>query len=482
MLSYSYDGKTGTSPSAIYGNHGTQCAGIIGAEKDNEFCIAGVSPQCKLMSLSNDFNQNSNGLPNDPNLDEHLAQSIEKAANHGADVISNSWGGGSFSTNITNAINYAATQGRNGLGCSVIFASGNNNQSSCGYPSSLPNVIAVGAMDRCGYRSGKAVTTGTCDPWSSGEQGSNYGSELDVVAPSHVYSTSGYNLCNPNFGGTSSACPHVAGVAALVLSILPCASSKDVQDIIESTCQKLGTFIYSNGVNGHPNGSWSDTVGHGMIDASAAVNSASFVKNSLSLHPYIQNKIYTSSKIEVNPDFIIAGNNVYPNLFPFNSYPNLFPFNSYPHGNVVIETNIAVKFKASQYIKIKEGFLAKRGSKFIAEVKKYNSIYGCRAALVTAKRVIKSSPISKNEALDILLYPNPFTANFFLEFDLIKSANVQIIISTITGQVIYNSDKFMENNHYKLEFERIGNDEILIIKLIKGNEISIHKIIHTNNN
>ena len=75
-----------------------------------------------------------------------------------------------------------------------------------------------------------------------------------------------------NFAGTSSATPHVAGVAALILSVNPCLTREEVKYIIESTCTKVRQDVYSYGNNpDHPNGTWNIEVGHGLVNAGAAV-------------------------------------------------------------------------------------------------------------------------------------------------------------------------------------------------------------------
>ncbi|GHT26144.1 hypothetical protein FACS189430_12600 [Bacteroidia bacterium] len=185
----SYDTHTGTSPSIVRGDHGTACAGIIGAIRNNNNGISGVAPNSQLMSISNSLTLST------PNIQQHLAAGINWAWSNGSDVISNSWGHNALqSALITDAINNAVIQGRNGLGCVVVFASGNDNASSVSYPASLANVIAVGAISPCGQR--KSPTSCDGENW-----GSNYGTNLSVVAPGVLIPTTdrqGTNGYNPN--------------------------------------------------------------------------------------------------------------------------------------------------------------------------------------------------------------------------------------------------------------------------------------------
>lgn len=276
MASFSYDANSGSNPSVVRGNHGTACAGISGATTDNGLGVAGIAPYCPLMSLSAGFDM--------PNIIQNLATGIEQAWLNGASVISNSWGG-LPSTVIDDAIDDALTLGRGGLGCVVVFAAGNNN-SSVSYPAnSNPDIIAVGAVDRCGIRSGRIdIIPSSCDPWLPGSSpASSFGNQLDVVAPGSSVpttdrqGTNGYNPFsgtagdyNQFFSGTSAACPHVAAVAGLILSQNPNLTMQQVGNIIESTAKKVGGYAYSTQV-GRPNGTWDDEVGYGLLDAFDAV-------------------------------------------------------------------------------------------------------------------------------------------------------------------------------------------------------------------
>ncbi len=264
-----YDSDSGIAPSVVWGNHGTACAGIIGAEQDNNLGVTGVAPRTNLMSVSIKFSTTNF---------TKLANGINWAWQNDADIISNSWGGGSPSTLFDNAVTSAFTNGRDGLGTIIVFSAGNSNSSSIPYPiNSNTNIISVGAMSMCGERKNPS----SCD----GENwwGSNYGTILDVVAPGVKIATTdrqgsaGYSSTDyvQNFNGTSSACPMVSGVAALILAENPCLSHTQVQDIIEQTTQKVRTDLYTySTTGGRPNGTWNNQMGYGLVDAEAAVNLA----------------------------------------------------------------------------------------------------------------------------------------------------------------------------------------------------------------
>ncbi len=266
-----YDTETGTSPSDIWGSHGIQCAGIIGAEGNNNEGISGVAPNTGLISISN-------RLVLSPTVTQDLADGINWAWDDGAaDIISNSWGHDDLtSTFIDDAITNALTNGRGGLGTIVVFSSGNGNVDGAAYPgNSNPLILCIGANDRCGVRSGRlSVVPDSCDPWCAFcSPGSNYGSPLDVMAGGTSINTTftGGTYTN-GFGGTSAACPYVAGVAALVLSVNPNLTVQEVNDIIELSAQKVRTDLYTySTTTGRPNGDWNNEMGYGLVDAYEAV-------------------------------------------------------------------------------------------------------------------------------------------------------------------------------------------------------------------
>lgn len=294
VYSKSYDTESGSSPSQVRGNHGTACAGIIGAKTNNNLGVAGIAPNCPLMSISN-------SLAGSPDSRQKRADGFNYAWRNGASVISNSWSSSVQYEILDDAISAALTNGRNGLGCVVAFASGNDN-SSVNYPAnSNPDILVVGAMSPCGQRKNPNSCDG--EGW-----GSNYGSTLDVVAPgvliptTDITGSAGYTTGDyvSDFNGTSSACPHVAGVAALILSVNPNLSQKQVANIIEKTAQKVGGYNYST-TSGRSNGTWNNEMGYGLINAFAAVASiVQFNNQTVSANKTVSGSDIMATNVTVN--------------------------------------------------------------------------------------------------------------------------------------------------------------------------------------
>lgn len=256
ISSLSYDTQNGRSPSIFISgsSHGTHVAGIIGAEKDNNLQVVGVAPKSKIMSISNPLSVAQS-------LSEELANGINWAVQNGAHIINNSWGdqGGSYyndlhSAVLEDAITNALNNGRNGLGTILVFASG-NWAPAIDYPASFhDDALVVGAISSSGNRTNF----------------SGYGNDLDIVAPGKGILSTIQNQGTASLSGTSMAAPHVAGVAALILSVNPNLNVQEVNTIIEETAQKVGDYSYTNTVN-KPNGDWNKQMGYGLVNAYQAV-------------------------------------------------------------------------------------------------------------------------------------------------------------------------------------------------------------------
>jgi len=203
-IGYNFANNTET---IVPGNHGTHVAGTVAAVSNNSVGVSGIaggdgsSDGVQLMSLQV-FSPSGNG-------GFHLAPVY--AADNGAAISQNSWGYTSpnvYEQPVLDAIDYFNTYGGSNVmeGGITIFAAGNSDSESNWYPAYYEGAMAV------------ASTTHKDEKSSF----SNYGSWIDISAPGGGdYAPIISTYINNSYGGnqgTSMACPHVSGVAALLLS------------------------------------------------------------------------------------------------------------------------------------------------------------------------------------------------------------------------------------------------------------------------
>ncbi len=231
--------------------HGTHVSGTIAAAGDNNLGIVGIAYGATIMAVKG---LNSQGAGSTV----ELAQSIIYAADQGARIINMSWGGPK-SQMLKDALTYAHTKG-----VVLVAASGNeganigpadSENSLASNPSNFLHSVSVGSVDQLDQRSGF----------------SNFGQALSIVAPGGGDTSNPDLSVNPNstyhnilsllatgtennfptqlrvgemflrIVGTSMAAPHVAGVAALVLSKNPSLNSREVKAILQNSADDLGS-------------------------------------------------------------------------------------------------------------------------------------------------------------------------------------------------------------------------------------------------
>lgn len=271
-------------PEATYmWSHGTHSAGLIAAETNNGIGVSSIGGNISLMAIK---------LGDDASDGQSMAAGFEGivwAADHGADVISMSWGSPQYFQTMQNIVNYAYNKG-----CVLVGAAGNNGNGAetqmnpdipinyIGYPAALEHVIAVGS----------------CDLGDNKSDFSNYGTWIDVLAPggyataglvgigafsilSTTYNEAGtaWDMINGTTGGaasfgvsgnydlmqgTSMACPVTSGLCGLILSANPDLTPEELTAILKNTCTNVNA----------QNAAFVDSIGAGRIDAFAAVTAA----------------------------------------------------------------------------------------------------------------------------------------------------------------------------------------------------------------
>lgn len=239
------------------GDHGTFCAGQIGARWNNGEAGCGIAPECELMLIAT--------LRDQVGTQATLAKAVAYAADpalygqpgDGAQILSCSLGPNGANWPLTmvleEAIEFAAARGRNARGLPIFWATTNGNfEIRFDEVVSHRDVIAVGRSTRRDL-----------------ENNSGFGPELEFLAPG----VDVVNISNFGFGpntGTSFAAPIAAGIGALALSINPSLTAKELRKLMQDSCDQVGPIAYPDGRN--------DDYGHGRVNAARAVQLA---RNSL---------------------------------------------------------------------------------------------------------------------------------------------------------------------------------------------------------
>ncbi|MBW7926769.1 MAG: S8 family serine peptidase [Fimbriimonadaceae bacterium] len=215
--------------------HGTACSGLVAAIQDNAKGGTGVAPLVKVMAIK--------AAQDDGYFyDSATVPAYIYCANNGAKVLSMSYFSDRVSPSERAALEFCVWKG-----VLPIAAAGNASTVYTYYPAAYESVVSVAALATNLTKAGF----------------SNHGSWVDVSAPGTSLRTSttsgGYTT---SFGGTSGACPHAAGVAALILSAKPNASVAEVRAILEdsATLQTQAPF--------------GEFANYGLVDARRALETA----------------------------------------------------------------------------------------------------------------------------------------------------------------------------------------------------------------
>ena len=224
-------------------DHGVIVSGPSSADPDNNFGLAGIGFDCKMVPLKV-ASDNSLGIA-------YGYQAIVYAADRGIKIMNLSWGSPSYSNYGRDITDYAAINKQ----CLLIAACGNYHRDILYYPASYPNVISVAASSQ---------TDACWAPASTSTIGTSYNYKVDIMAPGHgiptIASASGYYW---GASGTSVAAPMVAGAAALVQSHFPQLTAYQCGQLIRVAAQD----VYDR----QPSSDYDEKLGKGRLDVKNAL-------------------------------------------------------------------------------------------------------------------------------------------------------------------------------------------------------------------
>jgi subtilisin family serine protease len=265
-----------SNPSDAHG-HGTHVAGTVAAAANNTHGVVGLAFGARVMAVKGLGDSGSGSL-------SHLANAIKYAADNGADVINNSWGGSGRSPTIEAMVDYA-----HALGAVVVSAAGNNNRDTYdSFPANAENSLAVAAFTANDTRAAYSNFGMKLDVAAPGGQGGPVSSAspathiLSAVPQNSQLAASGYPVFLDALGksyipiaGTSMASPHVAALAALLIDLHPAWTNEEIRQAIRQSALDVGAPGFD-----------SDS-GYGRIDAAAALSLGAVPPPTASLYePY----------------------------------------------------------------------------------------------------------------------------------------------------------------------------------------------------
>jgi len=485
-----WDWKNGVHASASTNmdvdGHGSSCAGIIGAIRNNDRGVAGVAGgngainQWGVDLYAMKITETPPGTP--PGTPTFIPESvIADAITEGAtsfngtygyslNVMNHSWGGPNMGTALKNSIRYSY---RNKVVLAV--ASGNDasglNLTQTIFPASARDewVLKVGANDQTGNRAAFSV----------------FGNGIDFIAPGvgQIYATTdatSNNTYNYNFNGTSFAAPHAAGVAGLMLSYINAPSNAPnnlAPDDVENLMQRFSTDIFAPPASVD----YDDRTGFGRINSGATLQGIRW--------PRFEVKHYSASvansnntKIQSNVQLVLPNsyNGVAAGTYIGDVYRVTANFNiTQPSGRNIIDVwnrnssstlwganNPIVTEINAPLISWNQTPAEMRG--FIFHIKTSitgasvnswfpNNLNGNSTFTLTVysedplATSIKTVPIDKNFARVI---PNPSNGIFTLMFTLLKSTELGIEVTDLTGKVVYSQPMQKKlDGHQEIELQ-----------------------------
>jgi subtilisin family serine protease len=428
------------------GEHGTLVAGVISAVRNNQIGIAGIASNSKILTAKA-FDVTGNAESDD------IARAILYAVMNGAKVLNFSFGEQNESPIVYDAIKFASS-----MGCVMIGSSGNNGWNFQHYPSDHPEVISVGGVDESLRISGKT----------------NYGSMLDITAPSTNIMTTNVGGGYKFTAGTSLSAPMVTALAAMMLEKNPMMTPAAVRGTIQMAARREFSST------------WSIYYGAGILDVNKTLESTgtSTFEITSPTHQLTINKDI-ESLIQINGTVastlfdsydIALGKDILPTSWVYESEKiktqvlngNLAKLNIKMLDEGVYTLSLRV-YKKNLNIIERRIYIRITSSKSKVQLTNFNQL----DAYYNDKRVVVIGAVTDRKCNMLLKYSESGNPNTKItrQFDLISNFHTIILGEEITPEVEYEAEAIFFTNEndsifHKFKFTR-KNDIFLTTNLVR---------------
>ncbi len=485
--------------------HGTACAGIIGAKTNNSIGGAGIAGGDVAISQAGVslYNYRIMSYYYFTNSDAGAAI-VRGAGTDFVNVLNNSYG----SNTSTDVFLEKGVSFANRCGVAFVAAKGNSGNTNIIVPACLKEqmVMCVGASG----------TDGNYKSFSNGDvYTTNYGYPMDYIAPgtSQLISTTGTSANTVTFTGTSAAAPHVAGIAALLMSYRnhptphwDNLTGEDCDNIIKKSCKDKINLPTDIG--------YDQLTGYGLVDAGKALDTVAYPKfdikhidasHNTTSFAKVTNTVLSNQLIKFQGDSLMAQGNYYANVYEIlttlnynlNTTENVisaWPMNKASFGCGFYTDSIStdepwfceiVSYNNTQAVLRTYQTLLKTTSTSTVPI---NYLFPPATTLINsaitlqtydpngAVKVIENLPL-----INMLnIYPNPAKGSFNVGINSnFNSTNTSLIVNDIIGNVCYQKNINITQgiNQFVVDAKHLQTGVYFVTFTLDGKNVTTKKLI-----
>lgn len=432
--------------------HGTNVAGIACATGNNDKGIVGVAFNCRYLPIKAASDTRSTSI-------SHGYDGLKYAAEHDCKVINLSWGSTiPFYTILNDLVNYAVLE----MNSVVVAAAGNSGKEQYYYPASFPNVLSVGSLELD----------------STVVNSSTYNYEVDLIAVGAYMRVANTGVDGyKTDGGTSLASPVVSGAVALIRSKYPQLTAKQVMEKVRISGDIIDT------VSSKIPARYKDKIGRMLNPVRALTDDSIPSLRTINYHTnksdnYISKKgdtvlvnLHIINYLAKSTNAKITVKAISDNFTFIDSTATLIDLNTWDTTKIE-NSPLKIYIPANANSSIKLTMRVEYESDKHLDHQYINLTF-------TPTVISSHQEITKENTIQTIVYPNPFSSTIFLTFDKKQiNSSVQFELYNSQQQLVFESEKNIKFIDQKLELNDLNLSSGLYFLKIKNSTFTeYHRLI-----